>query len=149
MSAADPAVRLKYFADQLGGNGTFVSICQNELDEAMTRIGELLAKLISTPCLDGAVEPNDVDPAAPGLQLACQLSDVHAAGTDAQTETVIPRCAMVDATTPVTTTLPCWWASVDAATCPDSVSPTHLVVHVERGADPVDVTELARCVTHL
>ena len=142
---ADPAIRLKAFVDQFGSHGTFVSICQADLSDALTKIAQLLAKILSTPCLDEKVSPADIDPSQPGLQVDCQVSDVLGFGSDSESETVVPRCAMVDDATPQRTTLPCWWASIDPATCPSAISTTHLALHVERATDTVNVTEVARC----
>ena len=149
VGAGDPAIRLKYFVDQFGSHGTFVSICNQHYDDALAEIGQLLAKVIGTPCLEGAVDTTDIDPTQPGLQMDCQVSDVKFPNTANSTETVLPRCAMTDANTPVTTKVPCWWTKVDAATCTSTLSETHVALHVERGgADaPIGTYVVAKCVS--
>src|SRR5262249_31586588 len=143
---ADPAIRLKYFVDQFGDQGRFVSICQANLADAMTTIAKLLRKVIGTPCLDGPLDTTDVDPGMPGIQIDCQVSDVTFPGRADSTETVLPRCPMRDESTPDTTTVPCWWTTVDATACKDTQ--THVALKVERGAaePPLGTNEVARCV---
>jgi hypothetical protein len=147
---ADPGVRLKYFADQFGPRGKFVSICQSDLSDALDTVAELLAKVIGTPCLDDKVSAQDIDPNVPGIQVDCQVSDVTAKDTSAESETVIPRCDMMAIGTTgagptATGARPCWWTSIETGTCP--ASPTGLVLHVERSVDTLDVTEVVRCST--
>jgi len=145
---ADPGVRQKYFIDQFGSHGKLVSICQPNFSDAMTEIGQLLAKVVGTPCLEGHVDTTDIDPAQPGLQVDCQVSDVKFPDSANPTETVLPRCPMKDAATPDTTTVPCWWTDIEPTVCTDTLnSPTHVALHVERGgADaPIGTFVVAKC----
>jgi hypothetical protein len=143
---ADPAIRLNYFVQQFGDQGKFVSICQSNLSDAMTKIAQLLRKVIGTPCLDGPLDLTDIDPSTPGTQLDCQVSDVVFPGRADSTETVLPRCPMTAADTPDTSKPPCWWTTIDETACKDTE--THVALKVERGeAEPsIGTHELARCV---
>ena len=142
---ADPGVRQKYFVDQFGTQGTFVSICQDNFDDALDQIAKLLTKVIGTPCLDDDVKPVDINPSEPGLQLECLVYDKNSNPTGGTVETIIPRCHMVDANTPKTDNLPCWWTNVDNTKCMDSA--TGLTLHVERAADPAATTRVVvRCI---
>jgi hypothetical protein len=142
---ADPGVRDAYFVSQFGQQGTFVSICQDNLDDALDQIAKLLAKVIGTPCLDDNVQPVDIDTANPGLQLECLVYDKNTDPLGNTIETVIPRCRMVDTDTPKTDKLPCWWTNVDHSKCMDSA--TGLTLHVERASDPAATTRVvARCI---
>ena len=139
---AAPAVRLKYFTDQFGPHGKFVSICDANLAPALNSIAQALRAIIVTSCLAGAIDLTDADPAEPGLQPQCAVADVTSGA-----ESVIPRCAMTDASTPVTTTLPCWWVDTDQAAC--GGTQTHLKLHVERGGAevPPNTSTTVRCAT--
>jgi hypothetical protein len=143
---ADPAVRLAWFANQFGDQGTFVSICQTDLAGAMTDIARLMRRVIGTPCLEGPVDLTDQYPAMPGVQLDCTVSDVTFPGRPNSTETVLPRCPMLDATTPDTSHVPCWWTTPDLTACKDT--DTHMALKIERGPDgpPIGTHEIARCV---
>jgi hypothetical protein len=148
---ADPAVRLKYWVDQFGTHGTFVSVCQADFSDALTRIGQLLAKIVGTPCLEGAIDDTDINPTEPGLQLNCQVSDVKFPDSANPTETVLPRCPMTGPTTPNTATVPCWWTDVEPTVCTTALnSETHVALHVERGgADaPIGTFVVAKCVSN-
>jgi hypothetical protein len=143
---AFPAVRLDFFARQFGDQGGLSTICQGNLEGAMTTIAKLLRRVVGTPCLDGPIDPTDIDPAMPGAQVDCQVSDVIHPGRADQTETVLPRCPMIDDATPDTSTVPCWWTTVDAMACKDTE--THLALKVERGGDTphAGTHVVARCV---
>jgi hypothetical protein len=144
-STAEPAVRLRWFLDQFPDeNSTSASICTDRFDAALADIAAAFA-LRFKPCLLGDLDTTDINEVMPGLQLDCQVSDVLFKGTADEVETVIPRCPMTDATTPDTTTLPCWWTEIDAEICTDSTS--HVAIHVERGGErpPVGTSLVARC----
>ncbi len=143
---ADPAVRDAYFVSQFGVQGKFVSICQDNFDDALDQIAKLLAKVIGTPCLDDDVAVVDIDPSTPGIQLECLVYDKNTNTSGGTVETVIPRCDMVDENTPKTDKVPCWWTNIDHNKCMDSA--TGLTLHVERGgSDPPATTRVvARCI---
>src|SRR5262249_14997941 len=130
---AFPAVRLAAFSHAFGDQGRFVTICQGNLEDSMTTIARLLRRVVGTPCLDGPIDPTDIDPALPGAEVACQVPDSIQPGRAAGSEQVLPRCPMIDDTTPDTRTVPCWWTTVDEAACKDTE--THIALKVERGGD--------------
>src|SRR6185503_2240826 len=77
----------------------------------------------------------DLLPSEPGTQLPCTVTDVRFPNTPQETDTVIRRCEMIDATTPDTTGAtadnPCWWVRPEPL-CADFA--THsLTLLVERG----------------
>lgn len=129
-----PAIRLADLVDRFGSHGLLRTVCQPDYAGVLADIGALLFDAIS-PCLDGPVELGDRDPAAPGLQLECNVSDVQGAGTAAQTEQPLPACPMLDDATPDPAgPRPCWWIAVDRAACP--ATETGAVLHVERATAP-------------
>jgi hypothetical protein len=133
---ARPGNRLNEFSSQFGSQGTFNTICQSDYTQVLTDIGALLFK-VTSPCLDSNVSPTDIDPNSPGIQLACAVSDVQDANTSQQKQEVIPRCPMVDDTTPDPNgPRPCWWAKANA-TCAGS----GLELHIERSSAPLPNTQ--------
>ena len=140
---AYPGVRLSHFVKQFGAaGGQEASICQPDLSGALVEIADKLAKRIATNCLGSGVALTDINPNVPGLQLNCSVTDVSSLGA----ETVLPRCGMIDATTPDTTTTPCWWTKDDDVSCRDA---PHVFFQVERGGaePPVGNRTLVRCST--
>ncbi len=129
-----PAIRLSNFQEQFGDHGLFSSVCQSDYSATLTKVGKLLFDAIS-PCLEGNIDTTDTDPNNPGTQLQCDVSDVTNPDTDSPVETPIYPCKMTDPNTPMAGgTRPCWWTSVDAATC--STTTTGLELHVERTTQP-------------
>jgi hypothetical protein len=127
-----PGIRLNDFVQTFGDHGLFDTICQPDYSNSLEQIGQVLLRSVS-PCLGADVDPTDIDPAR-GLQLDCTVSDVTGLGTPSAQETVIPRCAMIDATHPDTSALPCWWVEDDTISCPSPSS--GLALHVQRAGDP-------------
>jgi hypothetical protein len=115
-----PGIRLDDFVQSFGDHGLYDTICQPDYSGTLQKIGALLLASVS-PCLDGSVDPTDIDP-APGTQLDCTVSNVTGLGTPQQQETIIPRCAMTDATTPAPSTSACYWIDPDNVTCPSPSS---------------------------
>lgn len=127
---ARPANRLEDFRTSFGALGLFATVCQSDYGQAVADIGTLLFQAIS-PCLQGKVDMADIDEAMPGLQLDCSVSDVQTGATE--TQQVIPRCPMTDASTPSRGALPaCWWVKTDSSCGTD----TDLALQVERAAAP-------------
>jgi len=127
---AAPGVRLKAFLDSFP-NTSFTSICNQDLESAMQKIADLLARVIGDPCLEGNIATTDLNPGAPGLQLECSVEDVRFPGTSNEKSDTIRRCTM-DATGNAPAagqTLPCWYVLQDAA----CTSMTQLKLVVERG----------------
>ena len=70
-----PGLRLQDFLAPFGVHGLFRTVCQSDYSAALTDIGMLLFDAIS-PCLEGTLDTTDEDPANPGLQPDCKVSDV-------------------------------------------------------------------------
>jgi hypothetical protein len=108
-----PAIRLASFLSNFGSRGRFYSVCQGDYSAALTDIGKTLFNAIS-PCLEGPVDPTDIDPSNPGTQLDCNVED-----TQGSVSTTIPRCPMQDASTPAANgPRPCYWIDNNPTTCP-------------------------------
>lgn len=86
---AAPAVRLKSFVDAFGGGGSIHSLCGGDLEEALSQIGEKLARSLEKMCLTQPVV--DVRPNEPGLQVDCAISERRREGGRV-VDTPLPRC---------------------------------------------------------
>jgi hypothetical protein len=130
---ARPALRLAELAASFGDHGSFQSVCQSDYSGALVAIGRTLFSMMG-PCLEGNIALGDRDPANPGLQPACTVTERAPFGAVGEQDAVVPACAMRDAQTPDPAgARPCWW--VDAApAC--TATPSGLALHVER-ATPV------------
>jgi hypothetical protein len=128
-----PGIRMNDFVQQFGDHGLYDTICQSDYSQALTDIGTLLFKSVS-PCLDGDVDPTDINPTNPGIQPDCAVSDVVNLNTPQQTETQIVNCPMTDPNTPDPAgARPCWWVKTNAAAC---MTAPNLEIHVERASSP-------------
>lgn len=134
---AAPGVRMQTFLSQFPQRNTITTICNENLENALVLIAQLLAKVIGNPCLDGNM--TDYDPAAPGIQPECQVSDVRYPDTDRQEEYPMPSCDNAGGT------YPCWRLNENPTACPDTE--TNLELIVERDSEPPTGTHVqARCV---
>ena len=131
-----PAIRLGDFLGLFGSRGQFSTVCQSDYSGVLTNIGHELFDAIS-PCLEGPIDTTDVDPANPGVQPQCAVSDVQvAAGTEAQ----IPACTMSAPEVPAPGgPRPCWWVKANPAAC---TTATGLELHVERASAPAAGTSV-------
>ena len=149
-SAADPGVRLKAFLDKFPNRNTLTSICNNDLTPALVKIAENLARVIGNPCLEGNIDPTDINETAPGIQIECSVQDVRYPNTEQETSKTIRRCQMDNETTPTPGQAhPCWYVKTDAS-CNGATTPSGLQLLVERdpGADPPTGTYVdASCVS--
>ena len=147
-SPADPGIRLKFFGDQQGLQNTFVSICQDDLSDAMEQIARLLKKVLGTFCIGGNLDTTDIDSSTPGLQLNCSVADVQFPGQSNAVETPMARCDMSGPETPITTTVPCWWTKSNPSKCLVADSPTQTELVIERGGNdpPIGTVVTASCV---
>ncbi len=146
IGSADPAVRFTDFLGYFPDRSTFTSICSNDLSDALTVIANLLAQVVGNPCLEGRIDPTDLDPNKPGDQIDCSVADVLNENKPNQTASPIPRCDMMaDGVTPSDPSVTCWYVKVDTTNCGNT--PSQLVLTVQRGAGPApDGTNLvARC----
>lgn len=138
-----PGNRLADFLSGFPGRSQFSSVCANDYSQALADFGELLFSVVS-PCLGAAVDPADIDPDVPGVQLDCAVSDVTGEGNGAASETILPRCPMMDADTPVASgPRPCWWVRSNPGLCS---GPSGFELHIERSQSPAANTHArARC----
>jgi hypothetical protein len=113
---ARPGIRINDFVTQFGDRGLFQTICTADYTPALMQIATLLFNSIS-PCLEGPIDPTDIDPNNPGIQLDCTVSDVVGGGTSMPMETPIPPCTMTNATTPAPGQGLCYWISMNTAAC--------------------------------
>lgn len=137
---ADPPVRLKFFLDQFPNRNTLTTICQKDLSTGLQLIAQLLKSVIGDPCIEGKLA--DVDPAMPGDQFDCSVSDVTNAHKANQTEKILPEC---QGSAGNYTNQPCWHIATDLANCPNA---DHYILKIERKeAPPPETTVFANCVT--
>jgi hypothetical protein len=115
---ADPALRIATLLDQFPGRSRLTSICNPDLSGAVGDIGDSAKKLMGDPCLDTATLVDSSD--APGIQPACEVSDVRDAAPDHPT--LLPACAGASAD--------CYELVPDAAACPNTAD--HLRVQIRR-----------------
>jgi hypothetical protein len=128
-----PSLRLHEFLESFGNRGLFASVCQADYSQTVEDIGSLLFRALS-PCLEGTLDTDDVDPTNPGLQPDCAVSELQDLGTDAEVETLIPRCRMTAPDRPdLAGARACWWVATDPVACSTE---TQLVLHVARAASP-------------
>ena len=137
---ADPGIRQKFLMDSFPNRNTFTSICNTDLSDALTKIAELLARVIGNPCIEGNI---DLDPGTPGIQYECSVSDVQYPHTDNQTEQVIPHCDQDGVVGPD----PCWYITTDAVNCADTPNQATLIVLPDGRTPPSGTHVMMSCVT--
>jgi hypothetical protein len=130
LEVGDPAVRMKTLLDGFPDRSTFSTLCQVDLSGGLALIGELVGRVIGTPCVNADLA--DADPGMPGLQADCVVEDV--VGTNV---TKISQCGANEQP-------PCWKLETDAAAC---MGPRNLKLTVVRAGapNPATVTRM-RCV---
>lgn len=139
---AYPSVRTSDFLRQFPTRATRTTICDGDLSPGLTQIGALLKSVIQDPCFTAQL--SDVDPATPGAQYQCAVTEVrYRANQEPEELRVIGRCDDVH------TRLPCWTIEEDAATCSYTATNPHLKLVIDRGAEiPAPDTRIkASCVT--
>jgi hypothetical protein len=115
-----PGIRLGAFVDAFGAQGRTYTVCQSDYSAALADMGQLMLAM-ANPCISGAIDATDTDPANPGVQPACSVT------VASQT---LPSCKMADPTTPSTNNpQPCAYFVADA-TCG---TPTNLAVRTTLG----------------
>jgi hypothetical protein len=117
---ARPGIRLASFAEQLGTKARQYSICQPDYSGVLTDVGALMKQAMQ-PCIAGAVDATDLDPANPGIQPNCSVT-VAAAGN----YELLPACAMADDSTPAPGASGCVYFVAD----PTCGTASNLAVHV-------------------
>lgn len=117
---------------------TRATICEGDLSQGLRQIGELITERID-PCFDSNLA--DVDPATPGPQYECTVTEVRRPpGQPEQELDVLPSC---DRGAP-----PCFRIEEDPVQCSYTAADPHLKLVIERSAavDPT-VHLKAACVT--
>jgi hypothetical protein len=128
---ARPAIRLDEFRRAFGDRGLFRTVCQSDYSGVLTDVGNALLTALS-PCLEGTLDTTDRDPANPGLQPDCTVSELQNLDADTPDEAVFRRCRMLADDQPDLATAPCWWVRSD----PACTTETHLALHIERRGPP-------------
>lgn len=130
MEVADPPIRLQQFLDAFPYHSTFASICQPDLSEGLTRIGELLTSTLPSWCIEGTLA--DVDPNAVGPQYDCSVSDITNFGKPNQVETLLPPCD-APGSPETAANKPCWTIAIDRM---GQCEAQRLMLHIERAQAP-------------
>ena len=136
---AFPAVRTDNFLEQFPLR-TRSTICATDLSQNLVEIGALIKAVIVEPCFDNDLL--DVDPATPGPQYDCSVTEVRRRpGFDDEELDVLPACSSGQ--------FPCWRIEEDAVKCSYTNADPHLKLVVDRGAVPADpdLHVKASCVT--
>ena len=128
---AAPAFRLQAFTDGLISGATS-SICTEDVSEPVADLADLIKIPLGLPCLPG--ELFDRDPAMPGVQPVCVVSDVRFPNTPQQTEILVPPCG--EDNQPV----PCWRSEPND----HCFEPSQLEFIVERGRATVPTDTIVR-----
>lgn len=127
---AVPPIRIKRFIDAFPTSGLF-TICDEDLTEAMTAIGEAIADTLEARCFEGVLP--DTDPDQPGIQPECSVSEVRNPGSQAEVERLLPACDSRAA--PETSgNLPCALIVEDRDQCPDTATGLSAQVYYDDGA---------------
>lgn len=148
--SASSMPRLAYFAEQFPDRNSFFSLCndddndgQADLEQGLSLVAQLIKRVFGNPCFESDVTQEDLDPANPGLQIECAVSD-----RTATAETTIPACRMADATTPAADAKqPCWYLKPDVEQCREYPSKLLLAVHPEDRTVPEGTVLMVQCVT--
>ncbi|HUS66303.1 MAG TPA: hypothetical protein VMZ28_17245, partial [Kofleriaceae bacterium] len=133
---ADPAVRLRAFVDGFPARSTAQTICpaDEDLSDAMSRIGAAVADTIPSFCISGDLA--DADPAADGVQPICSVSDIVDLDRPGQHETLLGDCDL-------SPERPCYRIVSDPVACTDDL---YLKLAIERDQPPPpETTVVARC----
>jgi len=129
---ATAGIRMKAFVDAFGENGSIYSICQDNFNDAVTAIGDTLAKKLANTCIGSQLI--DTDLTKDGLQPECQVVDRVPKGSDYQ-DTPLPACS--------TGKSPCW----DLVADPDCGSGYHVVRKPVDMPPPVGTLQGIKCLT--
>jgi hypothetical protein len=122
---ADPAVRLATFLDAFPGRSQLTSICNPDLSDAVSQIGDSAKKLIGDPCVDTSNLADTSE--APGVQPVCEVVDIRDSDP---TPVSLPTCG--------STSGDCYELVADAVACPKSAD--HLRLRIQRTTAVFDDT---------
>jgi hypothetical protein len=153
---AFPMPRLFHFAQQFGDRHSFFSLCndddndgQADLQQGLDLVAQLIRRILGNACFESDVSVADLDPANPGLQLECSVSEITRPGTSTAIETSIHACKMADPTTPASDAAePCWYVIPDPVKCEGYPSQLKLAVHPDERETPPDTHLRVQCVVN-
>ncbi len=130
---ATSAPRLTAFIEALRwGRGGLASLCDSTWDDALMFF-EGFGDFVD-PCLPN-VDATDIDPATPGLQIDCSVTEITYSATVSETDTQLPRCEMSGSGEALLDSPhPCWWVIADSTDCPNT--DTGIALHVDRDVAP-------------
>lgn len=124
--SAAPAVRLHDLVDALGPSALFETICADDFGPTMQHVAEALVD-VRPGCLDG--EAADRDPATPGLQPDCAVSETVREADGRVSEVAVPACEGGGGPPPGA---PACWRLAPDARC--TTTPGNLAITVDHGA---------------
>jgi hypothetical protein len=125
---AAPGVGLCAFFDGFPNHHLYSSICDEDFSGILASLGTMFTRWLSTTCLVGAIK--DTDPAAPGLQYDCRVTQVAQGVPD----TEIPVCDN-PAAPQSSSNLPCYVIGLDSQQC--GATDSRLAVTLYRGDAPI------------
>ena len=129
-----PALRLRGLVDGFPGRGLALSLCADSAEPAVARIGARVQAALGQHCL--AAAPVDLDPATPGLQPRCEVTEATERHGVPSEPRPLASCAEAGP--------PCWRLVDNPAHCPDT--PGQLALAIDRVAPaPADAVVAARC----
>ncbi len=124
-SEATPAVRIASFLSSFPARNVSTTICNDDLSDAITVIGELVTTALGSPCLQGTIS----------TPLDCQVHDVRNHGQSNEMRSELSEC---DNASP--TNQPCYVIAEDLAQC--STTQSGLMVEVHRTEAPPNGTSI-------
>jgi hypothetical protein len=131
---ADPGIRLADFVDRFGTNGLETTICDADLSDALSQVGQLVAINLDDSCIRSVLQ--DMIPSTPELDYECSVSMVNGPDSADHFDIVLPEC------TPSTTET--CWALVPEARC--DMYPTGLALAIEHAETaPATARIVASC----
>ncbi len=139
---ADPPIRIKQFLDSFSVRSVARSICDPDLSDGLTQVGQLLASALPAACIDSALA--DMDPNTEGPQYDCEVVEIASPGDGTQSKTPLPACNNPNSSAE-STNKPCWTIGTSAQRC---TAKQHQLLTIERTQDPApDTRVVARCAT--
>jgi hypothetical protein len=138
-----PANRLDAFRSGFDPyeHGVFETVCQSDYSNALAQIGEKLFTMMSS-CIEGNISTTDTEPANPGIQPPCEVTERIAYGTSSEQDVTLRPCTMLDATHPAPSDAACWWVQSSGACTTD----TGLELEVQGESTAPGTVIDARCV---
>ncbi len=134
--SAIPGIRVKKFVESFDNHSIF-SICQNDFREAMRAIAQKIRVTVGDPCVTAPLV--DTNPATPGIDPDCNVTEKRPLGNNRYEEVVLQRCKPGD-------TQPCW-----VVTPSQSCTQSGYQIDIDRhGQTPIEGTKQnIRCLTCL